>query len=405
MVVKTSEATDPNTGEFRERFQAAYVFAADETVDADVARALQVRIAMGIGADMRATKLAQPMRLAGSLHRKGSPQRVTLTSHGCGARYTLAQLEEAFPADADDDVAAEFGTTKIGPMSALSDDAKGNRLMSIHEALTYIPQEDYDEWVRVGMALKATIAKTACTIGSSLHPKRRTPRHSRASDKVEGLPGRCLGAGTIFALARGYGCDLATLGRKYPSGTSKRRVMTAREQVERAIRRSELHFQTSKRAMLCEPFRSMTDSQLRTYDALKFFHDGYNNGDIRVSLSVLGKVAKQGKETVSKNLKALVRLGMIVVVRKGRAGVDGGASSVYEICEYGRDPVADGKGGVKYGVKPKLEWGKLPTINLAEFDELTEDRNERRRNLQKKAKTKAKKSANLTARKHPKKAA
>jgi hypothetical protein len=373
-VVKTSEGIDPATGEVREKFQAAFMLAADEVVDADVARAFQVRIAMAIGADMRAVKLAQPMRLAGSLHRKEAPQRVMMTGHGCGARYKLAQLEEAFPAEPHTKPTVSERAIAAADRRRERNASMGRTAAMIEEIIERIDTTDRETWRNVVSAIHHETGGSACGFVLA----------RRASDKSFGSIAtnvelqtmwRSLGKGggkhvTMGTLMHEYakaGGDKADLGRRHPERGSDDLpdVRSPAEQLKGKTMRENIRLATAL-------YVGLSPIERAVLEVLCAHHNGFNNGRIRISMRRIAFLSGASADAVRRATKSLEQKALIQVTKRGCMDATGGKMNAYEVCEFGTGPRP--AGSTEYPVPPKLNWATQPLADDTPLRELAADR-------------------------------
>lgn len=100
------------------------------------------------GSDENATDISRVLRLPGTLHRKGEPHPVEIIwdNHGAPCRYSREEIVSAFAGGTDSRIDdAPYAAPRTAP--GLAD------LDSLRDALAFIPSDDRDDWLKVGMAL------------------------------------------------------------------------------------------------------------------------------------------------------------------------------------------------------------------------------------------------------------
>ena len=116
---------------------------------------------------------------------------------------------------------------------------------------------------------------------------------------------------------------------------------------------------------LSELWRGLETSEQRTYLALCMFHDGFNNGRIDVSQSVLAHVSDQHRVTVLRALKVLALKGLIKMT-PGKTAIKLGSHvstwSRFRIAEFGSGKRSSKD--AKYPVEPTLFWARETRVKF-----------------------------------------
>ena len=139
--VETSE------GHYHRYWFVADDWPADVQGRADFAAVMQ-RMVTDYGCDKNAKDLCRVLRVPGFYHRKGQPRMVCIVG-GNRERYTRAQILKAFPPPAE-----ERPKYVNGHANGRS---RHEEVERIRDALRAIPSDDYDTWLKCGMAIKSEL--------------------------------------------------------------------------------------------------------------------------------------------------------------------------------------------------------------------------------------------------------
>ena len=173
-------------------------------------RAVQERLVADYGSDTNAKDAARVLRLPGFYHRKDVPFLVRIAAMSGAARLPWEEVKRVFPPVARKDKAAKVPAP--GLVSPLTPEEK-NR---IARALQQIRPDDYEPWLKVGMAIHD---RAPGTEGFGLWDawSAQSPHYGQTAEKWSSfhLNGNASGRitlGSLFFMA-GMGDDPAAVGR------------------------------------------------------------------------------------------------------------------------------------------------------------------------------------------------
>lgn len=156
---------------------------------------VMARLVQDYGSDKAAKDLARVLRLPGFYHCKAEPRMVELVEAN-GLIYEAAEVLAAFPPIVD---MAEPRPSRPIP--------KTDETEQVRAALRYVPAENYDEWYRIGAALKNGLGDAGRALwdewASSAGPKFKMRAQDRKWNEIK--PISKINLGTIFFIARQHG--------------------------------------------------------------------------------------------------------------------------------------------------------------------------------------------------------
>jgi hypothetical protein len=208
-----------------------YFVVTDSEMTPEQHRGIQERLIADYGSDPNAKDVARVLRLPGTYHRKdpSKPHLVRLVPElSSGARYTTAQLIEAFPPISVEAVAAEPADPE--PV----DPAR------VRAALKRIPADDRKVWLGVGMAIKHGLGESGFELwrewsAASHKYNADDQRKTWASLKRTDANGKVVTLRSVFKLAKEGGWDGKADGDVEDSEDSGKRKSQADMLIEIAV--------------------------------------------------------------------------------------------------------------------------------------------------------------------------
>jgi putative DNA primase/helicase len=174
---------------------------ADEQGRRDHAAALD-RLVADYGSDNGAKGPNRVLRVPGFLHRKnpGNPHMVRISS-ATGRRYTRAEILQAFPPPERKPKAGNGAANE-----RLNFTRPGVDIERIRDALRHIPADDRDDWLKVGMALKAELGDEGRPLWDDWSASCSEKYSDRDQDRTwRSFKSNGIGIGTVFQYARDRG--------------------------------------------------------------------------------------------------------------------------------------------------------------------------------------------------------
>ena len=199
--IEPTTVIETSDGHFHRHWTVADDWPTDEKGQADFAGVMR-RMVADYGSDRNAADVSRVLRIPGFYNQKdpAKPQFIQ-TVGGCGKRYTRAQILAAFPPLPEEKPKYTNGANGHSTWQPKSEE--GER---IRDALTAIPADDREVWLRIGMALKSELGD------SGFDPWREWSLRSNKFDdkdcrRVWGSiePEGGVTIATLFRLARDHG--------------------------------------------------------------------------------------------------------------------------------------------------------------------------------------------------------
>jgi hypothetical protein len=355
----------------------------DREISPAEAQRLTRLMARLLGGDLNATAITQPFRVPGSVHR-GHPHQPPFrvyTAHTSSSVYKKEVIEAAYPDTSGVSAAAgsKEGLAQCQIPAIPNSSAHVERLSaeqallaSVEEALSYYSLIDYHEWIiTTGFAVHAATRGSENGFAIWADASANAPnaasyqelRDKWSTFKLDGL----VTAATLFDGARMRGCDLSALGRKFPTARwlidnqigGKQPSGTA---ISKLVIRTASNFtKVSNARCLTILWHSLTSSDKQVFDALHRLHNGFNNGRIVASASVLSTLSGVCQRQVGKSLIKLKDQDLIITTFTGGLGYNGGFSSnTYQLSDIGS---GERIGKEDYPEPPRVVWSALPLID------------------------------------------
>ena len=184
----------------------------EELIQEQFKKIMQVLVAK-YGADSNAKDVARVLRLPGYYHNKNpdAPFMARIVGQ-IGQHFTATELMTAFPH-------VDYDQTQHKNKKPNNGTYQGHKSETteaeIHEALFYIPADDRDTWLQIGMALKAHFGESGYSIWCDWSRQSVKFDEHDQRKKWDSFKGEGVNIGTLFENARENGCDLIELTRKY----------------------------------------------------------------------------------------------------------------------------------------------------------------------------------------------
>ena len=197
--LQPSMIVESSPGKFQAYWLTADDWQADGRGKADFAAAMEG--VLRLGADPGAKDVARVLRLPGSWHLKGKPHLVRIIEAD-GRRYTRASILEAFRLPPNERARAN-GHAHHDQRHSFGD---GDEIGRIKDALRWVPADEREIWLKVGMALKAHFGDAGRPIWDAWSAVAADKFKERDQEKAwHSFQRDGIGIGTLFQTAKHHG--------------------------------------------------------------------------------------------------------------------------------------------------------------------------------------------------------